>query len=94
MTPTNGTATSWEPMELRYVGDVEEVMQGGINDSQGPANGKSVPSPNDPGELSADQYRPSYRSSETSRRLPTLPGSGVRRHGVTIFLRPQQHPGP
>jgi hypothetical protein len=50
MTPTNGTATSWEPMELRYVGDVEEVMQGGINDGQGPANGKSVPSPNDPGE--------------------------------------------
>jgi hypothetical protein len=49
MTP-NGTATTWEPMELRYVGDVEEVMQGGINDSQGPANGKSLPSPDDPGE--------------------------------------------
>ena len=49
MTP-NGTVNTWEPMELRHVGDVEEVMQGGINDSQGPANGKSRPSPDDPGE--------------------------------------------
>jgi hypothetical protein len=46
----NGTVNTWEPMELRHVGDIEEVMKGGINDSQGPANGKSLPSPDDPGE--------------------------------------------
>jgi hypothetical protein len=40
--------STWEPMELRYLGDVAGVMQGGS--AGGPANGKSVPSPADPGE--------------------------------------------
>jgi hypothetical protein len=38
----------WEPMELRYLGDVASVVQGGS--AGGPANGKSVPQPGDPGE--------------------------------------------
>ena len=40
--------STWEPMELRSLGDVASVMQGGS--AGGPANGKSVPSPADPGE--------------------------------------------
>jgi hypothetical protein len=40
--------TKWEPMELRYLGDVASVMLGG--GAGGPANGKSLPSPGDPGE--------------------------------------------
>lgn len=40
--------TKWEPMELRYLGDVAEVMLGG--GAGGPANGKSQPVPGDPGE--------------------------------------------
>lgn len=50
MTPT-GTATSWEPMKLHHIGEIEEVMQGGTpGGGTGPANGKSVPAPYDPGE--------------------------------------------
>ena len=40
--------STWEPMELRSLGDVASVLQGGS--AGGPANGKSVPSPADPGE--------------------------------------------
>ena len=40
--------TKWEPMELRYLGDVARVMQGG--GAGGPANVKSVPVVGDPGE--------------------------------------------
>jgi hypothetical protein len=48
----NGTASSWEPMELRLVGQVEEVMLGGVNntDCSNIPPGKTVPSPSDPGE--------------------------------------------
>ena len=48
----NGTASSWEPMELRLVGQVEEVMLGGVNntDCSNLPPGKTVPSPSDPGE--------------------------------------------
>ncbi|HEX3255966.1 MAG TPA: hypothetical protein VHQ96_09245 [Gaiellaceae bacterium] len=44
----NGT---WEPMEVRLVGRVEDVMLGGVNDdcSNHPP-GKTVPIPGDPGE--------------------------------------------
>lgn len=48
----NGTASSWEPMELRFVGHVEEVMLGGINhgcDGHLPP-GKTLPAAGDPGE--------------------------------------------
>jgi len=47
-----GTASSWEPMELRLVGQVEEVMLGGVNntDCSNLPPGKTVPSPSDPGE--------------------------------------------
>lgn len=48
MTTRNGT--TWEPMRLRYVGDVEDVMQGGINGPNGPAYGKTIPAAGDPGE--------------------------------------------
>jgi hypothetical protein len=40
--------TKWEPMEIRSLGDVASVMLGGA--AGGPANGKSLPSPGDPGE--------------------------------------------
>jgi hypothetical protein len=40
--------TKWEPMELRYLGDVADVILGG--GAGGPANGKSQPIPGDPGE--------------------------------------------
>ena len=40
--------TKWESMELRSLGDVASAIQGGT--SGGPANGKSVPQPGDPGE--------------------------------------------
>jgi hypothetical protein len=40
--------STWEPMELRFLGDVARVMQGG--GAGGPANGKSVPMVGDPGE--------------------------------------------
>jgi len=40
--------TKWEPMELRYLGDVADVMLGGT--AGGPANGKSVATVSDPGE--------------------------------------------
>ena len=48
----NGTASSWEPMELRLVGQVEEVMLCGVNntDCSNLPPGKTVPSPSDPGE--------------------------------------------
>ena len=39
--------STWEPMELRSLGDVASVMAGA---APGSANGKSVPSPADPGE--------------------------------------------
>ena len=40
--------STWEPMELRHLGDVAGVIQGGSGG--GPAHGKSIPSPGDPGE--------------------------------------------
>jgi hypothetical protein len=40
--------STWEPMELRHLGDVAGVIQGGSGG--GPAHGKSVPQPGDPGE--------------------------------------------
>jgi hypothetical protein len=40
--------STWEPMELRHLGDVSSVMHG--TGGGGPANGKSVPQPGDPGE--------------------------------------------
>lgn len=40
--------SNWEPMELRSLGDVADVMQGGSGG--GPAHGKSVPVVGDPGE--------------------------------------------
>ena len=40
--------TKWEPMELRYLGDVARVMLGG--GGGGPAHGKSVAVVADPGE--------------------------------------------
>ena len=40
--------TKWEPMELRYLGDVARVMLGGHGG--GPAHGKSVAVVSDPGE--------------------------------------------
>jgi hypothetical protein len=40
--------STWEPMELRHLGDVAGVIQGGSGGV--PAHGKSVPSPGDPGE--------------------------------------------
>lgn len=39
---------TWEPMELRHLGDVASVIQGGSGG--GPAHGKSVPLIGDPGE--------------------------------------------
>ena len=43
-----GTASSWEPMELRLVGQVEEVMLGGVNNTDcsniPPGKGPGVPS--------------------------------------------------
>ena len=48
----NGTVSSWETMELRLVGQVEDVMLGGINDTDCSNHppGKSIPTPGDPGE--------------------------------------------
>jgi hypothetical protein len=39
---------TWEPMELRHLGDVAGVIQGG--QGGGPAHGKSLPGIGDPGE--------------------------------------------
>jgi hypothetical protein len=48
----NGTASSWEPMELRLVGQVEDVVLGGIDNTDCSTHppGKTIPSPADPGE--------------------------------------------
>jgi len=48
----NGTTSTWEPMELRLVGQVEDVMLGGINDNDCANHppGKTIPIPGDPGE--------------------------------------------
>jgi hypothetical protein len=49
----NGTASSWEPMELRLVGQVEDVMLGGGQNDLDCHNlppGKTVPATGDPGE--------------------------------------------
>jgi hypothetical protein len=49
---SNGTASLWEPMELRLVGQVDEVILAGISsDCTGHLPpGKSVPAEGDPGE--------------------------------------------
>jgi hypothetical protein len=49
---SNGTASPWEPLELRHVGRVDEVILGGLNH---PCTGhlppgKTVPAEGDPGE--------------------------------------------
>jgi hypothetical protein len=40
--------STWETMELRHLGDVAHVIHG--TGGGGPANGKSIPTPGDPGE--------------------------------------------
>ncbi len=67
---SNGTASSWEPLELRLVGRVDEVILGGLNH---PCTGhlppgKTVPAEGDPGRALPQAAGP--RASLTAAPAP------------------------